>query len=152
MNNFRVFVDKDIKVEIAPKVIETWEAFRQDSMFSTEACGVLIGSYHQDKNTIRIMQCTEPLPRDQRTRYSFTLKDKGHQKVVDAAFRHSDGERNYIGTWHTHPERRPRPSCVDKKDWKEVIKRNPDMVQFVFVIVGTESISFFPKKGLSYEC
>lgn len=149
MTKIRIFVDKEVNVEISPKVIEKWKRHRQDDFFGTEACGILIGSYFEKSNTIKIMQCTEPMPLDERHRYEFTMKDPGHKKAIDMAFYHSDGERNYLGTWHTHRESNPRPSEVDKQDWKNVIRSNPEFSQFAFVIVGTESISIFPKKGLA---
>lgn len=149
MSKLRIFVDKEIKVEVSPSVLKIWDSYKQDGIFSKEACGVLIGTYLKKQNLIKITNCTMPLPLDKRNRYTFVLKDPGHQKAVDQARFHSNGQRNYIGTWHTHPEIHPRPSYEDKKDWKQVIARNPNLSQFAFVIVGTESISVFPKKGIN---
>lgn len=151
MNKTRIFVDRSIKIEIASSVLQVWEYYKQDGLFSREACGILIGTFLEKQNLLKITNCTKPLPLDERSKYSFVLKDSGHQKAVDQARFHSDGQRNYIGTWHTHPERHPKPSYEDKQDWKKVVDRNPNLSQFVFVIVGTESVSVFPKKGINYK-
>ena len=46
---------------------------------------------------------------------------KHHQKVVDDAFKKSNGEWHYLGEWHTHPEAQPRPSNCDYKGWSQLI-------------------------------
>src|ERR1700730_6975363 len=68
-----------------------------------EAGGVLLGRYRGPH--IEIMNCTTPLPEDLRTRFSFVWQDKGHQKAAIKEWLESGGSINFVGEWHTHPER-----------------------------------------------
>ena len=123
---------KQINVEINPQVINIWRKFRQSSTINKEACGVLIGGFDQFKKIIIVDDCTLPMKGDLRKRFSFFLRDKGHQFTVDKAFNKSQGKSFYLGTWHTHPEKNPTPSHIDLTDWKSCIVRNPLIPCFLF--------------------
>jgi integrative and conjugative element protein (TIGR02256 family) len=43
---------------------------------------------------------------------------------------------NFVGEWHTHPERHPTPSWIDRRSWRRQMGRHkPDPL--VFIIVGS---------------
>jgi integrative and conjugative element protein (TIGR02256 family) len=99
-----------------------------------EAGGVLLGRYRGPH--IEIMSCTTPLPEDLRTRFGFVRQDKGHQKAAIKEWLESGGSINFVREWHTHLERFPTPSWVDRRSWrKQMRKHNPDPM--VFVIAGS---------------
>lgn len=124
------------------EVILKWKEYQQLKIGDKEACGVLIGGYDTNKPLYIVSDITTPLPEDIRSRTSFRMLDKGHQKAVDSAFENSGGKKIYLGTWHTHPEAHPEPSSVDIDDWKKCMKRNEGRNLF-FVIVGKESFRIF---------
>ncbi|WP_300179632.1 Mov34/MPN/PAD-1 family protein [uncultured Aliivibrio sp.] len=124
------------------EVILKLKEYQQLNRDDKEACGVLIGGYDTNKSLYIISDITTPLPEDIRSRTSFKMLDKGHQKAVDSAFGNSGGKKIYLGTWHTHPEAHPEPSSVDIDDWKKCMKRNEGRNLF-FVIVGKESFRIF---------
>lgn len=142
----RIFVDKTITIQVSQAVLDKWQQYKQYGFFSTEAFGVLLGAYSPEDNIIYVTDCTEPMQGDSAHRYSFKMRDVGHRMAVEKIFDRTQGTQSYLGTWHTHPERHPRPSKVDKDDWKGAMDINPKIPQFLFVIVGTETISYFPRK------
>lgn len=142
----RIYVDHEITIKVADHVLRIWHKNKQQGLWMTEAFGVLVGAYDAERHIVFITDCTQNTDKDFSEKYSFKMIDEIHaQKVIDV-FHRTKGYQNYLGTWHTHPERRPRPSEVDKKDWVRAVKNNKKIPQFVFVIVGTEEIGFFPKK------
>lgn len=126
-------------VHISDSVNSIWTQFKQIKPHQKESCGVLIGSFDYVKQEVTVEACTTPLKQDISRKFSFTLKDPGHQRVVDSFFQMSDGESFYLGTWHTHPEDNPRPSHTDLMDWQNCVNRNPHIPVFLFVIIGVKN-------------
>ncbi|MGQ8708198.1 Mov34/MPN/PAD-1 family protein [Serratia sp. TSA_198.1] len=137
-----VFSTENFELYVSNRVIEIWQSYRQISPHSHEAFGVLIGSKSLDAEVFWLDDITTPMPDDQHTRVSFTMKDQGHQEVVNNAYWQSEGRLGYMGTWHTHPENYPTPSSVDLRDWISCSGRNQDRKTF-FVIVGKKEIKLF---------
>jgi integrative and conjugative element protein (TIGR02256 family) len=88
--------------------------------------GLFLGT--RSVNVIEITGLTTPFPQDRATLTSFTLKDPLHQSIVDSQWRLSGGVINYIGDWHTHPEKDPTPSYIDKEYWKRLTPPNLPMI------------------------
>lgn len=138
-------------INVLEPVYSTWMKFKQVKSFQKETCGVLIGSYDFITHEITIEVCTSPFKKDISKRFSFTLKDLGHQKVVDAQHNKSAGESFYLGTWHTHPESNPTPSTIDVDDWNKCVIRNPQIPIFLFVIVGIDKNYFEVRTNNKFE-
>ena len=124
-------------LHVHERVHQIFDAARQTAPHDHEKFGVLIGSKTVDEEQYWIEHVTQPLPRDQSTRTSFTMMDPGHQKALDKFFKKSGGQNIYMGTWHTHPQKFPTPSHIDRSDWRSCIRRNIDR-QLFFFIIGTE--------------
>lgn len=146
-NNYKHFRYESFTIQVSYEVLKVWSEYEQINSSDTEACGVMIGGYNKLAKTIFIEKCTRPLKNDIRKKYSFLLKDSGHQKAVNEAFNSADECLFYLGTWHTHPQPTPLASLTDKKDWQECIKRNNSLPVFVFAIIGTKNIFFFAREG-----
>lgn len=138
------------RVAVRDEVLGAWHEHRQTAADATESFGVLIGTTSIDRREIWIEKVTTPMPRDRRTRFSFTLCDPEHQRVVCKRFACSGGRSIYLGTWHTHPEPVPTPSGVDRKDWAECLRANPDR-PLAFVLVGTEKTRVFVRKSWRFK-
>ncbi len=107
-----------------------------------EAGGALLGRYIIDASDVVVDDATTPMEMDQRGRHRFVRQPVGHQEVVDAVWRNSQGTCHYLGEWHTHPEPVPSPSRVDIMNWKRLLaKYRDDPDSLYFVIVGTEHIN-----------
>jgi len=84
---------------------------------------------------------TEPTKRDTRSRTDFERAVEPTQSRILKAWKSSHGERNYLGEWHTHPESDPRPSNIDKNNWRRLARtaRYEQEVLF-FVIAGLKKM------------
>lgn len=129
-------------VIVCAEVAGVWHGHRQTEVTETESFGVLIGTTSVDRRETWIEAVTTPLPRDRCSRYSFALRDPGHQQAVSRKFASSDGRAIYLGTWHTHPEPVPNPSDIDRKDWVACQRANRGR-PLAFVLVGTDVVRVF---------
>lgn len=82
---------------------------------------------------------SEPCSRDKRGIYYFIRDKENAQKVINEKWQQSNGEINYLGEWHTHPEIIPKPSFLDRKLLKECLINNKYPFHGLFmIIVGIE--------------
>lgn len=114
-------------------VLEVVIGNRQLESTDTESGGILLGLRRDDH--LHVTGLTTPYPDDKRSRTSFQRKDKAHQARALLAWRDSGGVVDYIGEWHTHPERQPSPSPIDRREWNSIcmFQHKP----MVFLIAGT---------------
>jgi integrative and conjugative element protein (TIGR02256 family) len=128
-------------VEFSPDAVTTLRSYRQVGLFSLEAGGMLLGRLILGGNDVVVDSASEPAPEDRRARYWFRRARRPAQTVVDRVWRESNGVVNYLGEWHSHPERIPSPSCIDRRDWRRVSRlTKSEADHLLFVIVGTEAI------------
>lgn len=129
-------------VVIMPGVVERLLSYRQISPVSLEAAGVLIGERRE--NHVVIHAISEPGPGDARTRFTVVRKGPHHQALVNKLHHASGGTMNYLGEWHTHPERFPSPSNTDKTSWQREIMSEELMI---LIIVGQSAMWCGKKLG-----
>ena len=144
------------RVHVSDEVKGVWHSHRQTAPDAAESFGVLMGTTSVDRREIWIERVTTPMERDRRTRFSFALRDPGHQQAVCGMFACSGGRAIYLGTWHTHPEPVPKPSRTDRNDWVACLRANRGRPQ-AFVLVGTDKVRVFVRarwrfRPLSEEC
>lgn len=115
--------------------LEVIKTFRQINHMDEEAGGVLIGKRRGDHFEITV--ATPPQAFDTRSKYRFLRSPNGHQSAVSDHWKKSNGEENYIGEWHTHPENHPTPSSIDLREWKRIsqVNNNP----LIVIIQGIQS-------------
>ena len=101
---------------------------------SLEAGGILIG--YRRANHLHIVALTEPHPQDRRSVTSFERISPFHQEQALVLWKQSGGQLDYLGEWHTHPERKPSPSGIDKREWRKLYFRR--LTPLIFIIAGTE--------------
>lgn len=140
-----VFRGYGLILKILGETIGVWESSRQINMVDPERFGVLIGSRTDGAEEYLVDGITTPYSDDQASRSSFLLCDESHQHAVDIAFHKSGGTSIYLGTWHTHPQKIPMPSSVDKRDWVECVSRNPGR-QLFFIIVGIDEVRVYVRR------
>ena len=138
------------RVYVCEDVAEVWDSYRQTKTDAAESFGVLLGTTSQDRNKLWIDTVTTPKSMDRRWRFGFRLRDPGHQEEVDEMFERSGGTTIYLGTWHTHPESKPGPSRVDRRDWRACHRRNKER-SLAFVIVGIEEVRVFVRWGRTFK-
>lgn len=129
-----IFLADGRLVMLADAVAKAISRFTELPEANCEAGGVLLGRYRGPH--IEILSCTTPLPDDLRNRFGFARQDKGHQTLAIKEWLESGGSISFVGEWHTHPERHPTPSWVDRRSWKKQMRKHkPDPM--VFVIAGS---------------
>ncbi len=134
-----VMVDKELVfkaldeslVVISTEVANILLSYRQISDSSLESAGVLIGERRGAH--IVLKDLSEPSRWDIRSRFMVDRVSLHHQKAVDDAFKKSDGEWQYLGEWHTHPEDVPKPSMMDCTSWHKSLKSE---LPLILIIVG----------------
>lgn len=125
-------------VFIHEEVMDLIWSHRQSGEMDCESGGVLIGKRRGEH--LEVTTASSPQVQDIRSRYKFTRHQNGHQNIVENCWRASDGEDNYIGEWHTHPEIFATPSSIDIREWKKLFHRQK--VPLVVIIGGLESSYF----------
>jgi integrative and conjugative element protein (TIGR02256 family) len=152
INNELVFIVPTGKtLFIRPEALEKMISFRQSNMNDTEAGGILIGRILLENEHYIIDDVTIPMLNDNRKRTRFSRKSEGHQEYFDSIFQREQGTCYYLGEWHTHPERIPNPSYIDKKDWKRILGIGFESDNLFFIIIGIDKIKVWWGNVLSYK-
>ncbi|WP_339284019.1 Mov34/MPN/PAD-1 family protein [Oceanobacillus sp. FSL K6-3682] len=125
---------------IKKNVLHKMNNYRQINRKDLEAGGILIGRILIENENYVIDDVTIPTQYDKRTRNRFKRNPKGHQEYYDDLFRETDGRCFYLGEWHTHPERLPRPSFIDKRNWKRINELKFETEDLFFIILGTTDL------------
>lgn len=123
-------------LEISPSALHGIDSHRQFDRSAAEAGGLLLGRLIRDSSDVVVDQATVPNLADRRSRFRFFRAAAPAQAAVDAAWRTSGGTRVYLGEWHTHPEDEPKPSCLDRKDWRRIVKRARFEQQALFFAIA----------------
>lgn len=145
-------------IELDKIALNEMLSFRQKTKNDLEAGGVLIGRFITDSKNIVVDEATKPFLSDIRERRRFN-RGLEHQKVIDDKWDLSNGKSNYLGEWHTHPEKYPEPSKQDIREWKKILKNDIFSSRYLyFVIVGIKDLKIWEGdrrtlkiKELTYE-
>lgn len=123
-------------MKITKNALDIFSKYIQDNCFKREAGGILLGRMIVDTEDIVIDLVTEPQKNDIRKR-RFFRRNNEHQQIIDREWHKSKGTCNYLGEWHTHPEKVPIPSSVDLENWiKQLHVANYEGSGLFFIIVG----------------
>jgi integrative and conjugative element protein (TIGR02256 family) len=120
------------------EVLEMISSYRQSNPDDREAGGILMGKRRGEH--LEITFSAAPQAKDIRSRVRFTRHPYGHQEIAEQRFKATNGEENYLGEWHTHPENHPTPSYIDTRDWKRLSKTH--RVPLVVIIGGIKTCYF----------
>jgi integrative and conjugative element protein (TIGR02256 family) len=122
---------------LADDVVRRISRFNMPPESNLEAGGILLGCHRGPH--VEILECTEPMRQDRRTRYGFVRRDPGHQRAALAAWNASGRTVSFVGEWHTHPEEIPSPSRVDRNTWADLMRqRHADAL--IFMIAGRSDL------------
>lgn len=126
-----------VLVSVQAGVIERIAGHRQVSQGDPEAGGLLIGT--RRGRHIQISDMTEPQTSDARGRFLFLRNTIGHAEAATRLWRSSNQQLDYLGEWHTHPQRTPTPSGLDLAEWLRLGSARDDAHPMVFLIAGIET-------------
>ncbi|MAW06728.1 MAG: peptidase [Halobacteriovoraceae bacterium] len=126
--------DDNRLIVVEASAINTMHSFRQIRSTAHEAGGVIIGERRGDSFIVK--EVTIPSPKDISSRFQFVRQDHHHQSRIIDANKSSGGTYNYLGEWHTHPEKHPTPSQIDLDNWRHCLRNHtPCLV----AIIGIKS-------------
>lgn len=129
--------DKRRLVVFAPDVLQLFKQHRQRFACQTEAGGILLG--HRRGRNLEVVLATPPMHKDLRSSFLFERKPDGHAEVALQAWLAANGTVDYLGEWHTHPQRTPEPSVMDRIEWRKLGNAYPRKV-LLTVVVGTRAL------------
>lgn len=125
------------RIKLPAEVINSIAGYVQSDGLRPESGGVMLGRYILDTEDVVIDRISFPMPGDKATRTTFFRKKAAHQVIIDREWETSNHTCTYLGEWHTHPERFPTPSCIDKFNWVKKLKKDVyDSDYLFFLIVG----------------
>lgn len=124
-------------VEFHESAAEVMCRYRQLSKRDAEAGGMILGRLVVESNDLVVDEVTEPTKLDRKGRFFFIRRRRAAQSRVNQAWLGSNGTRNYLGEWHSHPEDNPTPSPVDIENWHRIGSQARFEQDFLlFAIVG----------------
>ncbi len=124
-------------VEVAMRALALIDLKRQREIGSSEAGGLLLGRTIRDSKDVIIDTVSLPQALDRMSRFRFVRARRPAQRLVTRTWEESEGVRNYLGEWHTHPEDSPTPSFVDISDWKRIAAEvQSEHASLLFLIAG----------------
>lgn len=135
-----IFLDNDRKVKISNESISKIYRYRQTSLKSSEAGGVILGREDISTNNLIIDVVTQPYSKDKRSRYTFLRIDEEHIKIYNKLNQDNKNIYMYIGEWHSHPEYFPNYSAIDYSNWVRICEENDKNSFQYHIIVGIEYI------------
>lgn len=130
---------------IVEHALKQMQAFAQHRWWDREAGGVMMGRHLLDSHDVVVDEVSTPQDTDRRSRFNF-FRSRKHEQVARQRWLHEHSTSAYLGLWHTHPERDPTPSSVDRHDWENAVANDVyEGSRLFFPIVGTECIRVWTK-------
>ena len=124
-----------LTVSIAPSVLRLFDDSRQQ-LWQRERGGVLFAESIGTDGRLEIVDATSPHPSD---RAGWNWLELDHQRCLDEIAERFSRGLHFIGYWHTHPERTPRPSARDLAAFHRNLQGGGIALRkLVAVIVGTD--------------
>ncbi|WP_414053787.1 Mov34/MPN/PAD-1 family protein [Macrococcus equi] len=101
--------------------------------------GILLGVINNKSKNVYI-QDFHKINIEIKNRKYFIRNTEKAQKIIDEAWRASEGYVNYIGEWHTHPEMSALPSRVDCKTLIDLTReKKSKLFPFTIMIIIGEN-------------
>lgn len=123
-------------LQLSDSVLAHFHRHRQTRCYHREAGGQLFATL--DQSNIVIAAATGPRMSDRRSRYSY-IPDRMTER--EEIIEHHNRGMFFIGDWHTHPERIPRPSPLDEASIRECFRESTHALNgFILIIVGTSEL------------
>jgi len=114
------------------QVLEHFHVYQQRRWYQKESGGQLFAQIEGD--VIRVAEATGPRKTDKRSRFSYVADRRTERQEIRDRYVQ---ELHYVGDWHTHPERTPKPSSLDVESIRECVRRSTHRLNaFVLVVVG----------------
>lgn len=121
-------------IELTHSVVELLASFRQTRWLEAERGGLLFANPDHDDRVV-VDVASPPHPNDRATRNSLALN---HDRCIAEILRANQDGRWFVGYWHTHPEKHPRISSVDRASFERNLRAGGHQLSALLaVLVGT---------------
>ncbi|MBI9008977.1 MAG: Mov34/MPN/PAD-1 family protein [Tenericutes bacterium] len=128
----------DKTIYINEEVIQSIMPFRQNSILSTEAGGMMFGCVGKSEKFYYIEKCSIPIPEDTRTITGFIRSVFHAKKALNIKI--IDNITTYLGEWHTHPCE-AFLSSQDKKSHIDLLNSSKIYINGIFALIyGADNI------------
>lgn len=121
---------------LAPEPIEKVIADVERNGGRKERGGILLGLRRGPH--LHVNEATLPMRWDRGTMFSFRRSSAGHRTVALKRWKQSSQTVDWLGEWHSHPERLPSPSSIDLRSWRDITRHRG--APMVFLIIGYEGV------------
>jgi len=129
--------EEDFRVEFDDTSIEKLKKFQQKNE-EYESGGILVGEIYPVENKVIVKDVIVSI-KAKRSFMGVNIDKKEMQEELEKIRKNTNYKYYYIGDWHTHPEKNPKPSWVDKTSYKKTLKTIILQTNFVvFLIVGND--------------
>lgn len=133
MKCINYIINEKATLSISKEVLDKLHKYKQIGN-RHEAGGILLGRIKDDYSKYEIIDISEPCSKDNSNRLYFVRNKKKAQKIINKAFEESGGIIQYMGEWHTHPEKYPRPSYTDKR-LVDVCSKQENVPKIIFMLI-----------------
>ena len=131
IGKYTIFISED--------VLALLSKYRQTNFRKKEAGGILLGQV-RDKS-IYILRISVPSVHDKASRTTFDRNKFKSQVIIEYEFYASGKKTIYLGEWHTHPEKYPKPSLTDIRMINDQFEKNVLNEPFLILLIqGTQGI------------
>ncbi|MBX3037793.1 MAG: Mov34/MPN/PAD-1 family protein [Anaerolineales bacterium] len=119
--------------------LEVIEFIEREAYLSrkTETGGVIGGIGRVEDKNVFITKVSNGGPNAIKKPFFFSRDTKYCQEIVNEWARNSNGEVDYLGEWHKHLEREPKPSSIDIETMKKISQSSDYHIsQPILMIIG----------------
>lgn len=134
---------KDVTVELTEHLQEKIKKYSQDEGWENESGGILLGGFIPKENKYIITDASVPNDADLSGPAFFVRNHMRAQEIIDQHWMESGGKVNYLGEWHTHGCKNPRPSITDKILLKMIITDQSNVWNNVFMLILGRKSTFY---------
>ena len=127
-----------VRVLVEEACCAHWARYQQTRFWHRESGGLLFApAIGSDDGFVRITNVSGPNAEDRRSRYSVILDHD--QCITDIENRFEQG-LHFVGYWHTHPEKHPSLSGIDRRALTRNLKRGGlDIQRMIAIVIGSGS-------------
>ncbi|HEV7877184.1 Mov34/MPN/PAD-1 family protein [Bradyrhizobium sp.] len=119
---------------LSVKLAETVDADLKLHGHDRERGGILLGLRRGPH--LHIDEATLPMRWDIGTMFAFQRSSRGHKELALRRWRQSHKTIDWVGEWHSHPERFASPSSIDIRSWRAITRDRA--APMAFLIIGLE--------------
>jgi len=134
---------------IKADVLNVFKKYEQKNE-AAESGGILLGYVYKDRS--EIVKVTAPGSFDSFAKNFFIRSKISAQVQINKAWGKSKGTLIYLGEWHTHREKNPTPSIVDKGMIKKSLKETKMEIDFLYLIIVGQKDTYWVGKQTKNKC